>query len=168
MATIKQHFDADQMQFRAATAFPQYVKAEGTNSPVTGLAFDASTEEAAFVRTRAVNYGTGNWTVLLGWYADTASSGGVTWGVSLAAITPNTDTQDVETDGFATENTFSDTHLGTTGQRAHDVVGTVSNLDSVSADDWVVLKIARKPSDASDTMSGDAILTMVDLSYSDT
>jgi hypothetical protein len=168
MATIKQHFDADVVQFRSATAFPQYVKADGTNGPVTGLAYDASTEEVAFIRTRATNYGSGNWTVLFSWYADTATSGGVSWGVSVAAITPNTDTQDVETKAFATETVVSDTHLGTVGQRAHDVAATVSNLDSVAADDWVLLKIARKPSDAGDTMAGDAILTMVDVSYSDT
>jgi hypothetical protein len=168
MATIKQHFDSDVLQFRSATAFPQYVKADGSSYPVTGLAFDATTEEAAFIRLRAINYGTGNWTILLGWYADTATSGGITWGVSLAAITPNTDTTDTETKSFATETTFSDTHLGTTGQRAHDVIGTITNLDSVAADDWVEIKIARKPADAGDTMTGDAILTMVGISYSDT
>jgi hypothetical protein len=32
----------------------------------------------------------------------------------------------------------------------------------------VELKIARKPADASDTMTGDAILTLVTVSYSDT
>jgi hypothetical protein len=168
MATIKQHFDADAAQFRSATAFPQYVKVDGTNAPVTGLAYDASTEETSYLRMRAINYGSGNWTVNLNWYADTASSGGVSWGVSVAAITPNTDTQDVETKAFATETIVSDTHLGTTGQRSHDVVGTLSNLDSVAADDLVLIRVARKPADAGDTMSGDAILTMVDISYSDT
>ena len=168
MATIKQHLEARDGEYRSSTAFPALVKAEGTNAPVSGLAFDASTEEAIFFRTRAVNYGTGNWTVIVGWYADSASSGGVTWGVSIAAITPNTDSQDIETKAFATETTFSDTHLGTTGQRAHDAVGTISNLDSVAADDVVVIKLARKPADAGDTMSGDAIVTMIDLSYSDT
>lgn len=168
MATIKQHFDTDQLQFRSATAFPQYVKAEGTSGPVTGLAFDASTEEAAFVRTRAINYGTGNLTLLVNWYADTASSGGVTFGASVAAITPNTDTQDVETKAFSTETLFSDTHLGTTGQRSHDIAGTLSAIDSLAADDVFLIKLTRKPADAGDTMAGDAIVTMVDLSYSDT
>lgn len=168
MATIKQHFDVDQVQFRSSTAFPQYVKQEGAVIPISGLAFDASTEEACFLRTRATNYGSGNWTIQVGWYADTASSGGVTWGVSLGAVTPNADTQDVETKTLSTETTFSDTHLGTTGQRAHDVAGTISNLDSVALDDWVFIKLARKTADAGDTMTGDAIITMIDLSYSDT
>lgn len=168
MATIKQHFEPESFQFRSGTAFPQYVKAEGTNAPVTGLAYDASTEQSAFLRTRATSYGTGNWTFTIDWYADTASSGGVTWGVSIGALTANTDTQDVETKALATETTFSDTHLGTTGQRAHSVVGTVSTLDSVAVDDEVYIKVSRKPADASDTMAGAAIITMVDVSYSDT
>lgn len=170
MGTIRLHFDPDVAMFRSATAFPQFVKAEGSSAPVTGLAYDATAEEAAFFRFRTINYGSGAITVNVGWYADSASSGGVTWGVSLGAITANTDTQDVEADGFATEVTFSDTHLGTTGQRAHDVIGSISgaSLDSLAADDWVVLKLARKPSDGGDTMTGDAIVTQLDLSYSDT
>lgn len=168
MATIKQHFEPEAFQFRSGTAFPQYVKAEGTNAPVTGLAYDASTEESAFFRTRATSYGTGSWTFIIDWYADTATSGGVTWGVSIAALTSNTDTQDVETKAFATETTVNDTHLGTTGQRPHSVTMTVSNLDSVAADDEVYIKVSRKPADASDTMTGNAILTMLDVSYSDT
>lgn len=168
MATIKQHFEAEAFQFRSGTAFPQYTKAEGTNAPVTGLAFDAATEEAAFLRTRASSYGSGNWTLSFDWYADTASSGDVVWGASVAAITPNTDTQDVETKAFATETTVTDSHLGTTGQRAHTISMTVSNLDSVAADDEVYLKVVRKAAAAGDTMTGDAILTMLDVSYSDT
>lgn len=168
MGTIKLHFDTDTFQFRVGYSYPQFVKADGSSFPVSGLAFDASVEEIAFFRFRAVNYGSGNLTVILGWYAASASSGGVAWGTSLAAITPNTDTTDVETKAFATETITTDTHLGTTGKRAHDAIGTISNLDSLASDDWAWVRIARKVSDAGDTMTGDAILTTVDLSYSDT
>lgn len=168
MATIKQHFDTDVFQYRTATAFPQFVRTDGTNYPVPGLAFDAATEQAVFLRTRAVNYGTGNWTFTFQWYADTATSGDVIWGISVSAITPNTDTTDIETDAFATETTVTDTHLGTVGQRVHDASVAVSNLDSVSADDFVEFKVVRKAALAGDTMTGAAILTMIDVSYSDT
>ena len=100
--------------------------------------------------------------------SDTASSGGITYGASLAAITPNVDTQDIETKAFATENTASDTHLGTTGQRQHSFAVTVSNLDSLAADDEVYLRIRRVPADGGDTMTGDAIITRVIVTYSDT
>jgi hypothetical protein len=171
MGTIKLHIDPDTAIYRSATAFPQYVKAEGTTGPITGLAFDASSEEAVFFRFRAQNYGASSpsITVFIGWYADTATSGVVMFGVSLAAITANTDTQDVETKAFATETTFTDTHLGTVGQRAHDAIGSIStNLDSLVADDWVSMKLARKAADASDTMAGDCVVTTIDLSWSDT
>lgn len=167
MGTMKLHFDPEVVIFRSATAFPQYVRVDGTTGPVTGLAFDASTEETIYIRFRALNYGTGNWTITCNWYADTASSGGIALGASIAAITPDTDTQDMETKAFATETVFTDTHLGTTGQRSHDAVGTLSNLDSVAANDIVNMRLARKPADAGDTMSGDLILTAIDLSYSD-
>jgi hypothetical protein len=131
------------------------------------LAFDAASDEEAFFELIASEYGSGNVTVDVHWYADTASSGVVRWGVSIAVITPNTDTQDVETDSFATEATFDDTHLGTTGQRHHQATITVSSLDSLQADDYVVMRIRRIGSHANDTMAGDAILRRARVSYSD-
>lgn len=169
MATTKLHFDPETRIFRNGTAYPQDINNAGTTGPVTGLAFDGSTEETCYFRFRCLNYGTGNWTIKLNWYADTGTTNGVAWGVSIAAITPDVDTQDMETKAFATETVITDTHLGTTGQRSHDAVGTLSNLDSVAADDIVNMRIARKVADAGDTMTGiDVILTSIDLSYSDT
>ena len=88
------------------------------------------------------------------------------WGVSLAAITPNTDTQDVETKAFDTEETVADTHLGTTGQRLHSIALTLTETDAVAAGDDVTLRLARKVADASDTMTGDAQVTAVIVEYS--
>jgi hypothetical protein len=169
MGTIKQHFEADVFQFRSASAFPTYVKADGTSFPVTGLAFDATTEQTAYVRCRMLNYGgTGLVTALFGWYADTATSGGIAIGASMAAMTANGDVADVETKAFAAETIITDTHLGTVGQRPHDVAGTIAANDSVGGDDWCWFRIARKVADAGDTMTGFMILTMLDISYSDT
>lgn len=167
MATVYQTFEpGDALLPTTNPAAPTQV--QGTNFPVSGLAFDASTEETAFFTFPAINYGSGNVSVELQWYADTASTGGVTFGASLAAITPNTDTQDIETKAFATENAASDTHLGTTGQRLHSFTITVSNLDSLANGDDLTLRLRRVPADASDTMTGDAIVTRVIVSYSDT
>ena len=166
MATVRQQLDVTAGQF-LSSAFPALVK-NGTNIPVAGLAFDASADEAAFFHLHAINYGSGNVTVKLQWYADTATTGDVVWGVQLAAVTPNTDTQDVETKALATANTATDTHLGTTGQRLHEIDVTVSNLDSLANGDAVWLRIYRDADAAGDTMTGDAILTCVVVSYSDT
>ena len=166
MATVYQPLQPGAGVF-LATAFPALTR-NGTNIPVTGLAYDAASDEAAFWLIRAVNYGSGNVTVAVDWYADTATSGDVVWEVQLAAITPDTDTQDTETKALATANTVTDTHLGTTGQRLHRASVTVSNLDSLAANDDLWVRIARDANNASDTMTGDAILVLATVSYSDT
>lgn len=167
MATVTQQFDPAGGVFRT-TAFATPVQANGTTIPVRGLAFDGSTDEAVFFRFRALSYGSGNLTVAVDWYAATASSGDVVWGAAIAAITPDTDTQDIETDALATAATVTDSHLGTTGKRLHRATITVSSLDSLAADDHVVLQLYRDADNAADTMTGDSIVVAVAVSYSDT
>lgn len=167
MAIISHYLEPESAQFLTST-FPQFTKTNGTNFPVSGLAFDAAADEAAFWKVEALSYGSGNLTLDLWWYADTATSGVVRWGGAIAAITANTDTQDIETDGLATEATSDDTHLGTTGQRVHKDTVTISSLDSIAAGDLVFLRIRRVGSNGADTMTGDAILLLAKLSYSDT
>lgn len=167
MATTRQLLSPEEAAF-AASAFAQFVKAPGTNFPVTGLAFDATNVESAYFKRRLIGYGSGSITLNITWYADTATSGVVRWSGAIACITPNVDTQDVETKPFATATETDDTHLGTTGQRvhAHDIV--ISNLDSAAAGDVVWIRLQRVANHANDTLSGDAIVTEAELSYSDT
>lgn len=166
MATVYLQLEVGAAQFQSST-FPAFVK-NGTNFPVTGLAYDAATAESAYWMFRAISYGSGNVTVACDWYADTATSGDVIWGAQLAAITPDTDTQDVESKSLATANTVTDTHLGTTGQRLHRASITVSNLDSIAANDDVWIRVYRDAAAGGDTMTGDAVLVGVTVSYSDT
>lgn len=147
------------------SAFPQFVRTAGTNFPVTGLAYDAAADEAAFWKFNPIGYTSGNLTLVVEWYADTASSGDAVWGAAIAAITPNTDTQDIETKALATENTATDTHLGTTGQREHSISITISNLDSIADGDDCFIRIRRLGTNGSDTMTGDAILERAILQY---
>jgi hypothetical protein len=140
----------------------------GTNFPVPCLDFDTTTAEAIYFYFQAVNYGSGNLTINIDWYADTAASGDVVWDAQLACITQNTDTGDIETKALGTANTVTDSHLGTTNQRLHRAVITLSNTDSIAAGDWCVLKIVRDVADGADTMAGDASLVGVTVEYSDT
>lgn len=149
------------------TAFPQLVQANGTNIPVRGLAFDQTTEEAVFFHARAIKYGSGNLNFDIDWYAASGTSGGVVWGVQIAAITANTDTQDIETDALATIATTATTHLGTTAKRLHRTTVTVSSLDSLAVDDFILIRLARVAANGSDTLAADAICTLVTMSYSD-
>ena len=167
MATITHEFNP-QDSVPSATNFATFDAVAGTNFIVPCLDFDATTDESAFFYFRATSYGSGNLTLTIDWYADTASSGDVIWGAQIAAITPNTDTQDIETKAFATANTATDSHLGTTNQRLHSVDITISNLDSIAAGDWCVLRVYRDADAGGDTMTGDACLVKALLSYSDT
>lgn len=167
MTTVTHVFAAADAEFPTANPGAPFL-IQGTNFPVSGLAFDAATEETVYFKFPAINYGSGNLTLDVEWYADSASSGDVMFGASVAAITPNTDSQDAETKAFATQNTNTDTHLGTTGQRLHTMSITISNLDSIAAGDACWLRFRRVAADGADTMTGDAIVTRLKLSYSDT
>lgn len=168
MATVKQTLSLDGAKLQTSS-FAGLLGTQGTNFPLIGqYAFDGTSTERIFFRFQALNYGSGNITVTIGWYAATATSGAVVWETALAAMTPNTDTASWEGKAFATANTATDTHLGTTAQRPHSIDVTVSNLDSIAANDWAVLRVSRLPADAGDTMSGDAVLVSVDIAYSDT
>lgn len=167
MAEVVHEFPAWTGEFRSS-GFPALVKANGSNYPVPGLAFDAAAVEAAFFFLRASKYGSGNISVDIDWYADTASSNAVVWGAQLAAITPATDTQDIETDGLATAATTTTSHAGTTGQRLHRTTITISSLDSLAVDDFVALRVYRDAAAGGDTMTGDAIAVFVTVRYSDT
>jgi hypothetical protein len=157
-------FEAQDGDVRSS-GFPAITRANGTSIPVSGYAFDAAAIETLFFRFRASDYVSGNVTIDLDWYADTASTGAVMWGAQLAAITPNTDTQDIETDGLPAVTTVTTTHLGTVGQRLHRSSITLSGaaLDSLAADDQAVLCVTRQASNAADTMAGDAILTYLSI-----
>lgn len=167
MATTRQTFAPGDAQLPTTNA-PAPTMVQGTNFPVPGLAFDATTQETCYFRFAALAYGSGNVTVSVDWYADSASANGVAFGASLAAVTQNTDTTDIETKAFATEVIASDTHLGTTGQRLHSFDIVVTNLDSIASGDDVTLRLRRAPNDGGDSMTGDAIVTRVTVSYSDT
>lgn len=169
MATVRLQFsNPSDLFLPIGTVFPQSARIAGTNFPVEGLAFDAAADEACVAKFRADGYGSGNLTLEIDWYADSASSGDVVWDAAICVITPDTDSQDVETDSFATASSVTDSHLGTTGQRVHRASITISNLDSIAAGDLVHLRIRRVGSNGSDTMTGDAILVFAELTYSDT
>ena len=140
-----------------ATNFPQFRSVAGTNFPINSLAFDASTSETAYFRLVTRNYASGNLTVRIRWYADTATSGGVVWGVSIAAITPG-DATNIETDAFDTEQLSSTSTASGTTHGPVEATVTVSNLDSLASMDTVVFRVARKTAEAGDDMAGDAQL----------
>lgn len=162
MATVTLQFDPRDARFPSSN-YPVHDEIQGANFPVGVLKFD--TGQTCYFFLRAIGYGSGNVTVRVYWYAYTASSGDIVWEGALAAITPNTDSQNIETKAFATASTVTDTHLGTTGKRLHSADISISNLDSIAAGDWVCIKLTRLL--AGNTISGFAGVPGIDVLYSD-
>jgi hypothetical protein len=148
-----------------SSAYPYLGQVNGTNIPVFYLSYDR--DQSAFWQIRVPGYTTGNLSLTIDWYADTATSGNVVFGGSIAAITPNSDTQDIETDSLATETSTTTTHLGTIGQRVHRTTVTISNLDSVAADDFVWIRIRRGSGGDGDTATGRVHVVKAAVSYTD-
>jgi hypothetical protein len=167
VATVKLYFAPEEAQF-AASAFPAFKIFQGTNFPVSCLAYDGTSTERAYWKFDPTNYGSGNITCDVYFYNDSSTAGACVWEAALAAITPETDSQDVETKSFATAQQVTKSHPGTVAQRLQKATITISNLDSVAAGDEVWLRISRLPADAGDTSTADMIVTSVRLSYSDT
>lgn len=167
MATVYQSLPPGGARVKT-TNFAVLANNQGTNFPVESLKFDPANDWDAFWRLRAVRYGTGNLTVDIDWYADTATSGDAVWIAQLAAVTADVDTGSVEAKGLAAANTVTDTHLGTTAKRLHRATVTVTNLDGLAVDDAVWLRVARDADNVADSLAGFVFITEVTVSYSDT
>jgi hypothetical protein len=171
MATIKVPIALSSGSLMGGSSDAQWVVRNGTNFPRDGWLFSGgSTDNNVYFKFPILNYGSGNITLEIHWQSTgTNTSGNVVFGAQISAITPNTDTQDAETDGLATAQTVQDAHLGTTAKRVHECSIAISNLDSVAAGDEVTLFFYRDASDtANDTYADDVLVTALYLTYSDT
>lgn len=167
MATISHLLYVEHALFRSPNGASP-VRANGSSLPVYGLAFDDTTSESCFFRILPKGYGSGNLTLVLYWYADTDTNTGhgCVWEAALEALTPG-DAQNIETDAFATAQNATGNPSGTSNGLVSTTI-TITNLDSIAADDYVTVRIARLPANGADDMTGDAILVAASLSYSDT
>lgn len=130
-----------------------------TRNSIAVLDFDDTTSESAVwtgVMPEAASLGSGL-IVKLHWMATTATANGVTWAASFERM--NTDE---DSDSFDTATNGSSTTSGTSGILTVTSI-TCTTIDSIAAGDAYRIKIARLPSDGSDTMSGDAELVAVEV-----
>lgn len=152
------------------SAIPELVLISGTNAPVMGYAFDRTVREDIYIDDlTAITYGAsaGNLTLVIKWYSRSGStSGNVVWGARIAAITPG-DATSMETKAWATAQTTT-TAVNATAKGPTSTSITISNLDSLTANDELWLNIYRDATNGSNTMTGDAIITSAYLTYSDT
>lgn len=154
-----------------ASNYPQVRVNQGANFSLQFIQFSPLTDEWCYFYFRVINYTTGNLTLQIDWYANDGSilSGGVVFEAAIAAITPETDTQDIESKAFAAASTFTDMHLGTEGRRLHCATITITGLDSIAAGDWCVLRLKRCAfTSGADNMASDCNVTKLVLSYTAT
>lgn len=132
-----------------------------TRNAILVLDFDATTSESAVFRgTLPANYAGGGLTLFIFWMATSATTGDVVWGGSIERAQDGGTDQD--SDSFATEQlSAAVTTNGTSGIKNKSTITFTSgaNMDSLAAGEPFRLKIARKPADAGDTMTGDAEFT---------
>jgi hypothetical protein len=166
MATVYMALDP-KSAIVSTSSIPELVLIVGTNGPVMGYAFDAASREDIYFALPLILYGSGNITATAHWYSRSGSTtGAVVWGSRIACVTPG-DAQSMESKNWATTQTQTTTVNGTAKGLTSSAV-TISNLDSATALDTLWLNVYRDAAAGADTMSGDAILTALYLSYSDT
>ena len=169
MATVSEYFTP-----KAASLFssgiPEPVLINGTGTipwPLWAYAFDAAADEYFYFDWVVRNYGSGNLTCNIFWESRAGSTtGNVVFSAAIGCITSG-DASSIEAKTLATATTVTDAVNGTAkGMKMSSV--TISNLDSITNGDWVMLRVGRLGSNGSDTMSGDATIIGVELQYSDT
>jgi hypothetical protein len=130
-----------------------------TRNSILVLDFDAATDESAVfagVIPEAASLGSGL-KIRLHWMATTATSGDCIWDVSLERMTTDLDSDSFDTIASATTATS-----GTSGIPTVTEI-TLTTIDSVTAGDGYRLKVTRDANNASDTMTGDAELVVVEV-----
>lgn len=166
MGTVYQYLAPQEAIFRPTNA-AAYVDIDGSVMSLAGIAFDTAGSESCRWQWTPFGYAGGDLTVEIIWYPATGTSGTVAWGAGVAAITPGVDTTDVEAKAFGgTPLVLSGSVSGTRRLQTTTVTVSGSDLNSMAEGDECWLQVVRQGS--GDSMSGDAILTSVRLSYSDT
>ena len=163
---ITQRLDPEGAQFMP-TGFPQFTKNIGTNMPMTALAYIETGVQAAFWKMDTFLYHTGTINANIYWYAATGVTGAVSWGIAMNAVTPQTDTDNVENKVFAGESTGASAHLGTTNKRLHKLTVPITQTDSLANQDISWVRIRRLADATEDTLIGDVYLERVILQFVD-
>lgn len=170
MGTVTQWLDPLSARLFTTVNPPELVQANGTNFPLNGLAFDGAgaSVEACFYEVPAVSYGASNpnVTVLVDFYTPATTNATVFQG-AISVTTPG-DAQSLLTDAFATANAASAVTSNSTANGPLRATITITNLDSLTANDRLTLKLFRDPANGGDTNTSDAIVFGVWVQWPDT
>ena len=152
------------MQPADSTTLPEFV----VNGDIEAYGFDDAADEGGLWRIGQLpTLAADDMTIDVDFYA-TATTGNVIWGVQALAYTVGTDTTSIEAAAFATPVLSTATAVsGTTlvPVRATITLSTGANQDNAATGDFFILKLYRDADNASDTLSGDAFVAAVHLSF---
>lgn len=116
---------------------------------------DTIAENVLFNSNVPENYNNQDLTMDIDWVAETATTGGVTWGIEVERNTPGG--TDIDSDSFAAQQTGTSTTNGTSGVITRTTITlTQAQADGVEALDLYRIRIQRVTSDGGDDMIGDA------------
>ncbi len=144
-----------------ASNFPQLMLVN--RRPV--LAYDASTDEAAYWTMIAPQGITGTWTAVLSLMMASATTGTVGFQVQVEAVTAG-DTTDLDSaTSFDTVNNSASTTVPGTAGYLFQIAITLTNMDSVAAADYLRFSVNRDAdgSAITDSAAGDAYLLGVEI-----
>jgi hypothetical protein len=165
MAEVQHQFEVYDSGKPHSLYAPEPCRLDGTNFPVYGYAFtrQASNFEQLSFRFRANNYGSGSVFVDVDWLLrGSQTTGTPTWGGSMAVVTPG-DAQSALTDALQTEQTAG-VATSTTANGYKRTTITLSNTDSMAADDLVELRLRRVDTSGP---TDDAVAVFLTVRYSD-
>lgn len=141
-----------------AATIPQF----DTRNNIPAINLDAAADEYAIAGSLIPSiYAGGGLTIDVFWMSASATSGDIVLGISIER--DNDNNHDLDSDAFATEQTGTSTANGTSGKliKKTITVSSGANMDSAAAGEPIRIKVRRKGSDGSDTMTGDAQLVYV-------
>lgn len=129
------------------------------------LAFDSATpNESATISFRLPSDYASAPLLKIQWSNDGTDTGNVRWEVAIAAVTPNTDADDMTTARtFDTSNTVVDAGVDT--RRVQEVEMALTNFDGAVAGDNITLRFSRDAADALDTMDTNGLVFALALEY---
>lgn len=127
------------------------------------LTFDDSTaENVIFHSVLSEDYSGGDVTFNIDWAAETATSGGVTWGIEIERL--NAGGHDIDSDSFDTQQTGNSTTAGTSGVITRtSITMTNAECDGWAAGDAFRIRLQRVTGDGGDTMTNDAQVLRVSM-----
>lgn len=132
------------------------------SSPVAALPvydFDDTDAEYLDFYCRLEGYASGGLTITVDWSATTATTGDVLWGAAIRRIADDAEDMDAA-HTFDYNNATADTAASASGERSRVTVTFTdgADMDSLATGEPFVLRLRRLPTDAADTMAGDAEL----------